>query len=93
MIPTQVPPAPSWSATCEVGDDGSCASPAAYIVTFEDTVDEGATAVAAARHSCGFHLQDAVDDALDLDVPDGVTDADRYLTDAERRITLARWLP
>jgi outer membrane lipopolysaccharide assembly protein LptE/RlpB len=62
-------------------------------VAFEDTVDKGAMGVFAARQACGFHMQDAVDVALELDVPAGVIDADLYLTDAERRITVARWLP
>ena len=89
MIPAGVPTAPSWPAACEVGP---CACPAAYTVAVEDSVDGEASAVVATRQSCGFHLQDAVDEALELDVPAGVVDADRYLTDAERRITVARWL-
>ena len=93
MIPTRAPLAPPWPATCEVGDDGPCATPADYTVAVEDTVDDGETAVVAVRQTCGFHLQDAVDEALDLGVPDDVADADRYLTDAERRITVGRYLP
>lgn len=93
MIPTRVPQAPAWPTTCEVGEDGPCASQAEYTVAVEDTVDNGVTAVVAARQACGFHLHDAVDEALEFDVPAGVIDADLYLTDAERRITVARWLP
>jgi len=89
MIPTGVPPAPWWPEACEVGP---CAGPAAYTVAVEDSIDREASAVIATRQSCGFHLQDAVDEALEFDVPAGVVDADRYLTDAERRITVARWL-
>lgn len=91
MIPTRGPQA--WSASCEVGDDGPCASLAAYTVAVEDTVEDGETAVVAVRQTCGFHLQDSVDEAFELDVPAEVTDADRYLTEAERRITVARCLP
>lgn len=91
MIPTTVGRPHPWPMACEVGDDGPCASPVAYTVAVEDS-NAGGSDVVATNQTCGFHLQDAVDEALDLSAPDGVVDADVYLTDHERRVTVARWV-
>lgn len=76
-------------ATCEVSVDGPCAEVSTYTVAVEDGAGDETT-VAAAFHACGYHLQDAVDHALELDPLDEVTDVDTYLTMHERRITVAR---
>ncbi|MGH9165106.1 MAG: hypothetical protein ACRDZW_06285 [Acidimicrobiales bacterium] len=91
MIPTTVWQRHPWPSACEADREGPCASPAVYTVAVEDSHADGSDIVNTSQ-TCGFHLQDAVDDALDLPVPVGVVDADGYLTEHERRVTVARWV-
>lgn len=91
MMTTTVQQLHHWPLACEAGGDGPCDSPAVYTVAVEESHADGSNIVAT-RQTCAFHLQDAVDEELDLPAPDGVVDADDYLTEHERRVTVARWV-
>lgn len=82
-------PSMAESATCEVSVDGPCAEAGTYTVAVEDTAGDE-TSIAAAFHACGYHLQDAIDHAVELNPHGEVLDADAYFTVHERRITVAR---